>query len=137
MKKELLTLIIPLSVLAMIIVACSKDELEVSPSVPYNIELNKNIFCNGDSLFGKIVINDNNMVPGTQVKKIDCRLGNIVIGTTEGQFECPFGLRLKDKPLGFHVFSVIIKCQSPDCDETFWRDDYSTIVEIISRDNNQ
>lgn len=108
--------------------ACNEDDLEVSPSVPYSIEFNDSIFHNGDSLYGRVVINQQKMVAGTDIKKIDCRLGNIVIGTTENKMECPFGVRLKDKPAGTHTFSVIIKCEAPDCDETYWRYDYNMII---------
>lgn len=112
----------------LVFTACKDDDLEISPSVPYSIELNDSIFHNGDSLYGRVVINQQKMVAGTSIKKIDCRLGNIVIGTTKGKMECPFGVRLKDKPIGTHTFSVIIKCESPDCDETFWRYDFKMIT---------
>lgn len=117
-----------LLVCGIVFTACNKDELEVSPAVPCSIVLNDSIFHNGDSLCGRVVINQQKMIAGTDIKKIDCRLGNIVIGTTENKMECPFGVRLKDKPAGKHTFSVIIKCEAPDCDETFWRYDFKMIT---------
>ena len=112
----------------MIVIASCQKDLEISPYVPFTVELNDSVYHNGDSLYGRVVIDQLKMVSGTEIKKIDCRLGNIVIGTTEGKMECPFGVRLKAKPIGEHTFSVIIKCESPDCDETFWRDDTKKII---------
>lgn len=117
-----------LLVSGIVLTACNKDDLEISPSVPYSIEFNDSIFHNGDSLYGRVVIDQQKMVAGTDIKKIDCRLGNIVIGTVENKLVCPFGVRLKDKPAGTHTFSVIIKCEAPDCDETFWRYDFKMIT---------
>lgn len=117
-----------LIVCGIVLTACKEDEVEFSPSVPYKIELNDSIFHNGDSLYGCVTIDQQKMVAGTDIKKIDCRLGNIVIGTTKNKMDCPFGVRLKDKPAGKHTFSVIIKCESPDCDETFWRHDLKMIT---------
>ena len=118
-----------LVVCGMTFIGCKKDEVKFSPSVPYSLIINDSIFHNGDSLFGRVVIKEKEMVAGTDIKKIDCRLGNIVIGTTKGKMECPFGVRLKDKPIGTHTFSVIIKCETPDYDETFWRYD-KKMIEI-------
>lgn len=110
-------------------IACQKETYDYSPAVDYRIEgLNQSLtYQNGDSLYGRIVINEDSLIAGTAIKKIDCRLGNIVIGTTENAMVCPFGVRLKDKPIGTHTFSVIIKCEAPACDETFWRYDFKMI----------
>ena len=124
MKKIVYSLLLAIMI---VIASCQKD-LEISPYVPFTVELNDSVYHNGDSLYGRVVIDQLKMVSGTEIKKIDCRLGNIVIGTTEGKMECPFGVRLKDKLIGEHTFSVIIKCESPDCDETFWRDDTKKII---------
>ena len=134
--------------------SCQK-ELECTPFVPFDVYLNNTVFhavCvdnevivkdvelnnlvyhNGDSLYGKIVIDKNEMTPGTNVQKIDCRLGNIVIGTNENQFECPFGVRLSDKPIGVHKLSVIIKCKAPDYDQTYWRLDLG-LITITDKEN--
>ena len=138
MKKIYMIMTLLAIMMATMFSACSKDDVVFSPEVPYNIELSNSEYCNGDSLYGKIVIKTTEMVSGTQIKKIDCRLGNIVIGTTTNKTECPFGIRLKDKPLGYHIFSVIIKCESPDCDETYWRHDYKDLVKIVSsKDTNK
>lgn len=124
MKKTFLFLI---CISVILLAGCKEDELEVSPAVPFTIELNQTEYHLGDSLYGKVVINTSELTSGTTIEKIDCRLGNIVIGTTVNQMSCPFGVRLKDKPIGTHTFSVIIKCQSPNCDLTFWRTDYKMI----------
>lgn len=112
-----------------IFTACQNNNDDYSPPVAYRIEgLNDSItYHNGDSLFGRIVIIEDSLIAGTEIKKIDCRLGNIVIGTVENAKICPFGVRLKDKPAGIHTFSVIIKSEVPDCDETFWRYDFKMI----------
>lgn len=140
MKKIYLIMTLLAIMMATMFSACSNDDVEFSPEVPFDIEIQDTQYCNGDSLFGKIVIKTTEMVAGTEIKKIDCRLGNIVIGTTNGKTECPFGVRLKDKPLGYHTFSVIIKCKSPDYDETYWRHDYKNFIKIVStktsNDNN-
>lgn len=107
---------------------CKNDDIEISPSVPFKIEINGTDFRNGDNLYGRVIIDMKSIIPGTEVKKIDCRLGNIVIGTVENEMICPFGVILQDKPIGKHVFSIIIKCESPGYDETFWRHD----LEIIN-----
>ena len=114
---------------SIIFTACQKDNEDYSPAVAYRIEgLNDSItYHNGDSLFGRIVIIEDSLIAGTEIKKIDCRLGNIVIGTVENAKICPFGVRLKDKPAGTHTFSVIIKSEAPGCDETFWRYDIKMI----------
>lgn len=114
---------------ALVISSCKKDEVAFSPYVPFKVEFNKvsTEYQNGDSLYGNVTIKEDSLVKGMQIKKIDCRLGNIVIGTVENKMVCPFGVRLKDKPVGTHTFSVIIKCEAPDCDETFWRHDFKTI----------
>lgn len=114
---------------SILLIACQKDNEDYSPAVAYRIEgLNDSItYHNGDSLFGRIVIIEDSLIAGTEIKKIDCRLGNIVIGNVENARVCPFGVRLKDKPVGTHTFSVIIKCEAPDCDETFWRYDFKMI----------
>lgn len=127
MNKSFLLVLLS-SIICFMVSSCKEDEIEVSPEVPYTIDINGVEFENGDSLYGKVIINQEEMVVGTEIKKIDCRLGNIVIGTTENQMECPFGVRLKDKPVGTHTFSVIIKCVSPDCDETYWRTDSKFIT---------
>lgn len=110
------------------LISCSEDEIKVSPYVPFTVSINGVEFENGDSLYGQVLIDEADLEEGTEIKKIDCRLGNIVIGTTTNELVCPFGIRLKDKPVGEHTFSVIIKCQSPDCDETYWRTDSKTIT---------
>lgn len=112
-----------------IFTACQKANDDYSPAVAYRIEgLNDSItYHNGDSLYGRIVIIEDSLIAGTEIKKIDCRLGNIVIGTVENAKICPFGVRLKDKPAGTHTFSVIIKSEAPGCDETFWRYDFKMI----------
>lgn len=114
-------------------VGCQKDNDDYSPAVACRIEgLNDSIvYHNGDSLFGRIVIIEDSLITGTTIKKIDCRLGNIVIGTVENAMVCPFGVRLKDKPIGTHTFSIIIKCKAPDCDETYWRYDFK-MINIIN-----
>lgn len=128
--KRLFYLIIAVLFTALVISSCKKDEVTFSPSVPFKVEFNKAIteYQNGDSLYGNVTIKEDSLVKGMQIKKIDCRLGNIVIGTVENKMVCPFGVRLKDKPVGTHTFSVIIKCEAPDCDETFWRHDFKTIT---------
>lgn len=108
--------------------SCKKDEVRLSPTVPYRIELNDSIYHNGDSLYGRVVVIEDSLISGMNVKKIDCRLGNIVIGSVESRMVCPFGIKLKDKPLGEHTFSVIIKCEAPDYDETYWKHDYKMIT---------
>ncbi len=112
----------------MILFSCNEDEVIFSPAVSHRIELNDSIYHNGDSLYGRVIVIEDSLTAGMDVKKIDCRLGNIVIGTVENQLVCPFGVRLKDKPIGTHTFSVIIKCEAPECDETFWRYDYRIIT---------
>ena len=107
---------------------CSEDKLEFSPAVPYRIELNDSVFHVGDSLFGRIVVIGDSLLPEMNVKKIDCRLANKVIGSVDNAKVCPFGVRLADTPIGVHTFSVIIKCEAPDCDETYWRYDYKMIT---------
>lgn len=109
-------------------ISCTEDEGELSPAVPHRIELNDTVFHNGDSLHGRIVVVEDSLVSGMKVSKIDCRLGNIVIGTAKNAMTCPFGVRLTGKPAGKHVFSVIIKCEAPGCEETFWRYDYKLIT---------
>ena len=111
-----------------IILGCSNDDINPSPEVPFDMEFNASEYSNGDSLYGKVIIDEANMTVGTKIKKIDCRLGNIVIGTVEDKMVCPFGVRLKDKPQGIHTFSVIIKCETPEFDETFWRYDYKNVT---------
>ena len=113
-----------------VVIGCKKDEKDFSPSVPYSVVFNDSIYHNGDSLYGCVTINQDSMVAGTMIKKIDCRLDNIVIGSVENQMECPFGVRLMNKPIGDHTFSIIIKCESPDCDETFWRYDFVKHITI-------
>lgn len=107
---------------------CSEDEPQFSPAVPYSIELNDSVFHMGDSLFGRIIVIEDSLLPGMKVKKIDCRLANKVIGSVENAKVCPFGVRLTETPIGIHTFSVIIKCEAPDCDETYWRYDYKMII---------
>ena len=140
MKKIYMIMTLFAIMMATMFSACSKDDVVFSPEVPYNIELSNSEYCNGDSLYGKIVIKTTEMVSGTQIKKIDCRLGNIVIGTTTNKTENDNKVveNKKDKPLGYHIFSVIIKCESPDCDETYWRHDYKNLVKIVSsKDTNK
>ena len=112
----------------MILFSCNEDEVIFSPAVSHRIELNDSIYHNGDSLYGRVIVIEYSLTAGLAVKILDCRLGNIVIGTVENQLVCPFGVRLKDKPIGTHTFSVIIKCEAPECDETFWRYDYRIIT---------
>ena len=127
MRKNVLAIL--LSIISSIaFISCKEDEVVLSPSVPYRMEFNDSIYHNGDSLFGRVVVIRDSLIVGMDVKKIDCRLGNIVIGTVENKMECPFGVRLKDKPAGTHTFSVIIKCEAPDCDETIWRYDFKMIT---------
>ncbi len=126
--KCLFNFLLSLIICNILCLSCKKDDFNPSPSVPFNIVCNDSILHNGDSLYGRVVVNKNKMINGTVIKKIDCRLGNIVIGTSEDKFECPFGVRLKDKPIGKHTFSVIIKCEVPNYDETFWRHDYKMIT---------
>lgn len=124
-KKIYLWLFVFMSGIAMF--GCS-EEVQFSPAVPYRIELNDSVFHIGDSLHGRIVVIEDSLVSGMKVKKIDCRLGNIVIGSVKNAMICPFGVRLLDKPIGTHTFSVIIKCEAPGCDDTFWRYDYKMIT---------
>ena len=116
------------SVWLLALAGCKNDELTPAPEVPYTIELNKTVFHNGDSLYGRVIVNENELAEGMKIKKIDCRLGNIVIGTTKNAMVCPFGVRLEDKPIGEHTFSVIFKCDASDCDETYWRYDIKMIT---------
>ena len=110
-----------------LISSCKNNEIEESPAIPYKIELNGTEFHNGDSLFGRVIIDEKSLIQGTVIEKIDCRLGNIVIGTVANDRVCPFGTRLIDKPIGIHTLSLIIKCKTPGYDETFWRYDLKTI----------
>jgi len=128
--KKIFYLIVVAICATIAISSCKEDEVTFSPSVPFKVEFNKAVteYQNGDSLYGNVIVKEDSLIKGMQVKKIDCRLGNIVIGTVEGKMVCPFGVRLKDKPVGTHTFSVIIKCEAPDCDETFWRHDFKTIT---------
>lgn len=126
--KKLLYALLCAAIGSIALQSCKSDDIELSPSVPYRIEINGTEFQNGDSLYGRIIILTDSLIPGTAIKKIDCRLGNIVIGTVKNEMVCPFGVRLIDKPIGTHTFSVIIKCEAPDCDETFWRYDFETIT---------
>ena len=112
---------------SIVISSCKSDDVEFSPSVPYSIEINGTEFQNGDSLYGRVIIDTESMIQGTSIEKIDCRLGNIVIGTVKNSMVCPFGVRLVNKPIGMHTLSVIIKCESPGYDKTFWRYDLETI----------
>jgi len=128
MKKLVYTLFTFL-VCCVVFSGCKEDEdVEFSPSVPYRIVINDSIFHNGDSLYGRVIVIEDSLVSGMNVKKIDCRLGNIVIGAVNNKMVCPFGVRLKDKPAGTHTFSVIIKCEAPDCEETYWRYDLKMIT---------
>ncbi len=129
MKKTLLAFA-TIAIMSLTFFGCKNDKYTPTPEVPYEIELNNVIFHNGDSLFGKIVVKGNELANGLKVRKIDCRLGNIVIGTVKDELVCPFGIRLKDKPLGEHTISVIFKCEAPKCDETFWRYDIKMITII-------
>ncbi|MDE5560652.1 MAG: hypothetical protein K2J00_02430 [Bacteroidaceae bacterium] len=110
----------------MVLVGCSAA-LEPTPEVPYTLEFNETDYYVGDTLFGRIVVQEDQLAVGTKVKKIDCRLANIVIGNVENGMVCPFGMRLKDTPVGTHTFSVIIKCEAPGCAETYRRYDYKMI----------
>ena len=107
---------------------CSEEDLEFSPAVPYRIEINDSTFHMGDSLYGRIVVIEDSLLPGMDIKKIDCRLANRVIGSVDNAKVCPFGVRLTETPIGVHTFSVIIKCEAPNCDETYWRYDYKMIT---------
>lgn len=119
-----------LSFLCITVIGCKEDEKEISPSVFYNIELNDSVYENGDSLYGYVEIDKRRLIKDTEIKKIDCRLGNVVIGTTKNQLTCPFGVRIKDKPVGTHTLSIIVKCETPGYLETFWRYDLR-IIHII------
>lgn len=107
--------------------ACNED-VKFSPTIPYSLEVNSYTLQNGDSLYGVVTIEPDSLISGTEVKKIDCRLGNIVIGTVENQLVCPFGMRIEDKPIGVHTLSVIIKYQVPEFDETYLRTDLDIIT---------
>lgn len=126
--KSIFNYLFAICVCSIVFGGCKEDEVVFSPAVPFRVELNSAIYHNGDSLYGRVIVIEDSLVVGMNVKKIDCRLGNIVIGTVENQLVCPFGMRLKDKPIGTHTLSVIIKCEAPDCDETFWRTDYDIIT---------
>lgn len=128
MKKSFYLFFLLLCAICFIGCNSDDDEVKLSPTVPYSVEFNDSIYHNGDSLFGRVVINQGKMAAGTEIRKIDCRLGNVVIGTVENKMICPFGVRLKDKPIGTHTFSVIIKCESPGCEETFWRYDLKRVI---------
>ncbi|MCD8295976.1 MAG: hypothetical protein LUC88_00220 [Prevotella sp.] len=107
-------------------VACDED-VDIVPSVPYSIELNDSVYHNGDSLYGRVIINTESMPSGTNIKKIDCRLRNIVIGSEVNTYVCPFGVKLEDMPIGIHTLSVIVKCKAPGYDLTYWRYDLKMI----------
>ncbi len=128
--KSYKSLLFVLSFLCITVIGCKEDEKEISPSVFYNIELNDSVYENGDSLYGYVEIDKRRLIKDTEIKKIDCRLGNVVIGTTKNQLTCPFGVRIKDKPVGTHTLSIIVKCETPGYLETFWRYDLR-IIHII------
>jgi len=128
--KSYKSLLFVLSFLCITVIGCKEDEKEISPSVFYNIELNDSVYENGDSLYGYVEIDKRRLIKDTEIKKIDCRLGNVVIGTTKNQLTCPFGVRIKDKPVGTHTLSIIVKCETPGYLETFWRYDLK-IIHII------
>lgn len=109
-----------------------EDNKDFSPPVSYEIEFNDSLlqYHNGDSLYGHVTIIEDSLITGTEIKKIDCRLGNIVIGTVKNEMVCPFGVRLKDKPVGQHTFSVIIKYEVPGYDETFLRANFTELITI-------
>ncbi|MBQ8362030.1 MAG: hypothetical protein IJX44_08815 [Bacteroidaceae bacterium] len=109
-----------------------EDDKDFSPPISYKVEFNDSLFQyhNGDSLYGCVTILQDSLITGTDVKKIDCRLGNIVIGTVKNELVCPFGVRLKDKPAGKHTFSVIIKYEVPGYDETFLRTNHTELITI-------
>ena len=109
------------------LVSCEKDDLDFCPAVYYTVEGLENSYQNGDTLSGRVVVIADSLISGMNVKKIDCRLGNIVIGTVENELVCPFWVKLVDKPIGTHTFSVIIKCEAPGYDETYWRYDFECI----------
>lgn len=56
MKKIYMIMTLFAIMMATMFSACSKDDVVFSPEVPYNIELSNSEYCNGDSLYGKIVI---------------------------------------------------------------------------------
>lgn len=127
--KLFIKILFSVSIAGMLFVGCKKDNDSYSPAVSYQIEgvSASTEYHNGDLLSGRVVILEESLIPGTEIKKIDCRLGNIVIGSVENSMVCPFGVVLHDKPAGIHILSVIIKCESPDCDETYWRYDLKMI----------
>lgn len=104
------------------------NEVSFSPPIQFQLNLNDNEFQNGDILSGKVVILTESLISGTEIMKIDCRLDNIVIGTVVDQIECPFEVKLKDKPIGTHTMSVIIKYQVPGYDLTYLREDYENVI---------
>lgn len=126
--KRIVYILIITAISCICFTGCSEDEPEFSPAVPYRIELNDSVYHVGDSLFGRIVVIEDSLISGMDVKKIDCRLANKVIGSVDNAKVCPFGVRLTDTPVGVHTFSVIIKCEAPDCDETYWRYDFKMIT---------
>ena len=128
MNKHYFSTLLLAAASSLAFIGCKGDDPVFCPSVQYNVELNKTVLRNGDSLYGRVVVLQESLIEGMEINKIDCRLGNIVIGTTTNEMECPFGVKLKDKPAGTHIFSVIIKCNAPDYDETFLRYDLDTIT---------
>lgn len=111
-----------------------KEEPKFAPAIPFDIKLNQKQYQNGDSLFGEVIVDMNKVESGTEIEKIDCRLANIVIGNAADSPVCKFGVRLKDKPLGTHTLSVIIKYQVPDFDVSYIRADLK-VVDIVDAKN--
>lgn len=123
--KKLILLFISISFLS--VFSCKNEEPEFMPIIPLDINLNQELYQNGDSLFGKVTLDMSKAVSGTDIQKIDCRLGNIVIGESKNSTTCKFGVLLKDKPTGRHKLSVIIKCKAPDYDLTYLRYDFDMV----------
>lgn len=125
-----------MSLILLSVFGCSQDEPKFMPTIPLDIDLNQTQYQNGDSLYGKVTLDLGQAVSGIKIEKIDCRLGNIVIGESKNSPICRFGVRLEDKPIGKHVFSVIVKCDAPDYDLTYLRYDLET-VNIVADKTNQ
>ncbi len=133
MKK---IIFISLSLILLFVFGCKQDEPKFMPAIPLDIDFNQTQYQNGDSLYGNVTLDLSQAVSGIKIEKIDCRLGNIVIGESKNTTTCKFGVRLEDKPIGKHIFSVIVKCDAPDYDQTYLRYDYE-IVDIVRGQTNR
>ena len=137
--KKIIIVLLCVALGSALLCGCKGKEINACPDVPFSVEFNKidfdnndtiygcTTYANGDSLYGRVIIGLDSISYNTIIDKIDCRLGNIVIGSSEDSRICSFGVRLKDKPIGVHTFSIIVKCEAPGYDLTFLRYDLETI----------